>query len=46
MRALIETGADIHYHRTSGYDALIGRDVLAKCTFTYNGPANSFTLAY
>jgi hypothetical protein len=29
-----------------GYDALIGRDVLAKCVLTYDGPANSFTLSY
>jgi hypothetical protein len=27
-------------------DALIGRDVLAKCQFTYLGPAGRFTLVY
>jgi hypothetical protein len=31
---------------TLGYDALVGRDVLAKCVLTYNGPASSFTLSY
>lgn len=29
-----------------GYDALVGRDVLARCVLTYNGPAGSFTLGY
>lgn len=29
-----------------GYDALIGRDILARCVLTYNGPAGSFTLSY
>jgi hypothetical protein len=31
---------------TLGYDALIGRDVLARCVLTYDGPAGSFTLGY
>jgi hypothetical protein len=29
-----------------GYDALIGRDVLAACVVVYDGPAGSVTLAY
>jgi hypothetical protein len=29
-----------------GYQALIGRDVLARCLHIYNGPAQLFTLAY
>jgi hypothetical protein len=29
-----------------GYDALLGRDVLARCVLTYDGPNSSFTLAY
>jgi hypothetical protein len=29
-----------------GYDALIGRDVLASCVVVYDGPAGSVTLAY
>lgn len=27
-------------------EALIGRDVLARCVLEYNGPANSFSLTY
>ena len=29
-----------------GYDAIIGRDVLASCVLIYDGPAGSVTLAY
>ncbi len=29
-----------------GYRALIGRDVLARCRFLYNGPRGRFRLAY
>jgi hypothetical protein len=29
-----------------GIQVLLGRDVLAQCLFIYNGPANSFTLAF
>lgn len=29
-----------------GYDAIIGRDVLASCVLVYDGPAGSVTLAY
>jgi hypothetical protein len=29
-----------------GYHALIGRDILAKCVFVYNGSMKFFTLAY
>jgi hypothetical protein len=29
-----------------GYQALIGRDVLARIRFLYDGPKNSFGLAY
>lgn len=29
-----------------GYQVLIGRDVLAKCRFLYNGPKNRFRLSY
>jgi hypothetical protein len=29
-----------------GYHILLGRDVLAACRFLYNGPGNSFQLAY
>ena len=32
--------------RSFGYQALIGRDILAKCEFHYNGPAGTFTLSY
>jgi hypothetical protein len=30
----------------AGCDAVIGRDILARCTFTYNGRTNSFSLSY
>jgi len=30
----------------SGYQVLIGRDILARCRFLYDGPANTFTLTY
>jgi hypothetical protein len=30
----------------TGYDVLIGRDVLAKLRFQYNGPRNRFRLIY
>jgi aspartyl protease len=29
-----------------GFHALIGRDILSRCLFAYNGTANLFTLAY
>src|SRR5436190_282173 len=29
-----------------GYRALLGRDVLARCGFLYNGPNNTFRVAY
>ena len=29
-----------------GYQALLGRDVLASCGFFYDGPGKRFTLAY
>jgi hypothetical protein len=29
-----------------GYQVLIGRDVLARCRFLYNGPGNTFRLRY
>ena len=29
-----------------GFEALIGRDILAKCLFTYNGDMGTFTLAF
>jgi hypothetical protein len=29
-----------------GYDAVIGRDILATLRFTYDGPAGTFTLDY
>jgi hypothetical protein len=29
-----------------GYQALLGRDVLAKCLLVYDGPSATFTLAY
>lgn len=29
-----------------GYHALIGRDILAQCVFSYNGSIEMFTLAY
>jgi hypothetical protein len=32
--------------RPMGFDALIGRDVLAACVLVYGGPAGSVTLAY
>jgi len=32
--------------KSLGYHALIGRDVLEKCMFSYNGSAKIFTLAY
>ena len=29
-----------------GPQALIGRDLLSRCIFNYDGPANTFTLTY
>lgn len=29
-----------------GYKALLGRDLLARCRFRYDGPAGTFALAY
>jgi len=31
---------------SQGFHALIGRDVLGQCLFSYNGTAGHFTLAY
>jgi|GEM_PF-4087803 len=28
------------------YQVLIGRDILARCKFLYDGPANTFSLTY
>lgn len=33
-------------HSASGFQALIGRDVLGKCVLVYNGSINQFTLAF
>jgi hypothetical protein len=32
--------------RTVGCDGVIGRDVLDRCLFVYNGPARTFALGY
>ena len=32
--------------RPLGFEALIGRDVLASCVLVYDGPVGSVTLAY
>ncbi len=29
-----------------GFHALIGRDILSRCLFAYNGATGTFTLAY
>ena len=29
-----------------GIDALVGRDILVRCLFVYDGPANMFSLAF
>lgn len=31
---------------SQGYEVLIGRDILADCILVYNGPTESFTLAF
>ena len=31
---------------TIAIQALIGRDILSRCVFTFDGPANSFSLGY
>jgi len=31
---------------TIGIHALIGRDILSRCVFTFNGPTNTFSLNY
>jgi hypothetical protein len=31
---------------TQGFSALIGRNVLRRCRFTYDGPSDSFTLEF
>src|SRR5258707_115107 len=56
VRALLDTGAEITCVDSAliqtlclavlGYEALIGRDVLAQCRFLFNGPRNRFLLAY
>ncbi|MBO0696765.1 MAG: hypothetical protein J2P46_00085 [Zavarzinella sp.] len=35
-----------HDFGSLSYEVLIGRDVLARCQFLYDGPANAFTLTY
>ena len=44
MRAVISVCASELVHQ--GYHALMGRDILKDCYFTYNGSAKLFTLAY
>jgi len=29
-----------------GFEALVGRDILGRCLFTYNGATGMFTLAF
>ena len=31
---------------SQGFHALIGRDILEKCVFVYNGSTNTYTLAF
>jgi hypothetical protein len=31
---------------TQGFDALIGRDVLERCVFTFDGPKDTFRLDF
>lgn len=31
---------------SEGFFALIGRDILRRCVFTYDGPADAFSLAF
>jgi hypothetical protein len=38
---IMETGL-----RSQGIDGLLGRDVLAECVFTTNGPIGMMTLSY
>lgn len=37
---------DAHLFAAQGFHALIGRDVLQHCLFSYNGETHLFTLAY
>ena len=41
-----ETEVIEHLLGAPGYQALIGRDILSRCIFTFDGPANTFTLTY
>jgi hypothetical protein len=34
------------FFNAQGFHALLGRDILSKCHFTYNGLLSLFTLAY
>ena len=43
---LHETAVVEHTLGSPGYQVLIGRDILSRCVFTFDGPANSFTLTY
>jgi predicted aspartyl protease len=43
-RAVISVCAIVLVHQ--GFHALLGRDILKDCYFTYNGSAKLFTLAY
>ena len=44
--ALHETGIVEHKLGSPGYQVLIGRDILARCQFLYDGPASTFSLTY
>lgn len=44
VKAVISVCATELIHQ--GYHALLGRDILKDCHFTYNGSAEFFTLAY
>ena len=38
--------AETDVFEQQNYHALIGRDLLSRCSFIYNGKEKSFTLAY
>jgi hypothetical protein len=44
----VATGVDLSGQLVEGHQivALIGRDVLANCVFSYNGPGGFFTLSW
>ncbi len=44
MRPVMSVVSSALIHQ--GFHALLGRDVLAECIFTYNGSAEIFTFAY